>query len=158
MPTFLRRVIGGVLGVIVSIGVWEVRARCSGEASTAHEGFPTTLWEGGTPVTIVTDSNRPSVLRAAFERGEVGAPAHAFVEHWKRLPTGQHRVTLAVPIGVSGSIEVSPDQPEPGTTASLTVEVNGSSALHDEDSLTEPLPAGYGFTARVEFEDLVAGQ
>ncbi len=150
----LKKLLGAVGGIVLSIILWEVRDWAS-PTPEAKAGFPAKLWEGGRAVTLVCDGDHPGRLHASFERAQ-DSEEHRLVEHWVDVPAGVHRVTLEVPSGTSATVECQVEAPRVGARTKVAVEVEGTERAVDEQTLAQPLEPGHAFFAQVEVEDLLA--
>jgi hypothetical protein len=71
---------------------------------------------------------------------------------------GVHDWTISVPADVSGYVELSATDPQPGTTLSWTLQANGNTVDEQSDQLEKPLEEGYGFFLQTYFDDYSTGE
>lgn len=159
MTSLLRRGALAILGVALTLGFWTVRGWFLDDASASLSHIPEKVWEGGGgTVAIEVETSDPARVSVSFET-DVGVDSedHRFLETWERVGPGSHTFRVEVPANVSGTAEVSVDDPKVGSRVRITVKVDGRVVAEDAQILERPLEPGYGFFAQVYLEDYATG-
>ena len=159
MEGFLKRVVLGILGVVLTLGFWTVKGWFVGDASATSAHIPDKVWDGGGGTVFVeVESTDPARVSVTFETNvAIDDADHKFLETWERVEPGVHTYKIEVPANVSGTAEVSAEAPKVGSRVRVAVKVDGSTVAEDSLTLTEPLKPGYGFFAQVHLEDYAKG-
>jgi hypothetical protein len=159
MEGVLKRVVLGILGVALTLGFWTVKGWFVGDASATSAHIPDKVWDGGGGTVFVeVESTDPARVSVTFETNvAIDDADHKFLETWERVEPGVHTYKIEVPANVSGTAEVSAEEPKVGSRVRVAVKVDGSTVAEDSLTLTEPLKPGYGFFAQVHLEDYAKG-
>ena len=160
MGSIPKRLILGVLGVALTLGFWTVKGWFVGTADATVAHIPDKIWDGGGGTVVLeaetTDAGRVSVT---FETNSpIDSPDHRMLETWEKIGPGLHTYTIEVPQGVAATAEVEADAPKVGSKVRVAIKVGDKVAAEDGEILSEPLKAGYAFTAQVHLEDIATGK
>jgi hypothetical protein len=160
MESFPKRIVIGILGVALTLGVWTVKGWFTGEANATVAHIPDKAWDGGGgSVVIEAESTDPARVSVTFEtRNPVDSADHKMLETWERIGPGQHTWTIEVPAGVGGTAEVDAEGPQVGSRVRVAVKIGGRTVAEDSLVLHEPLRGGDGFFAQVHLEDYATGK
>lgn len=158
MKQLAQRLVVAVLGVAATLAWWTFRG--GGSSGKELASMPAQVWSGGAGVTIEAELSHAGFVRAVFERRKPGGKEHEHelltVHH--KLPPGAHSFSLAVPDGVSGSVEVEVDPANTPVGASTRVAlVAGGKRHEDKQSLSAPLGKGEALFAQIELDDWAKG-
>src|SRR5687767_12771995 len=139
-----KKILGTILGVIVCIGIWEVKALLGfGPQVESASAMPAKLWDGGgATVTIRTDLSHPGYVHFMFsEAGDDGRR----MEGRQAVEAGTRDFTIDVPKGASCSIDLGIESPPIGAKARIEYRLGDRLMMADENTLAEPLKEGWAF-------------
>lgn len=156
----LKRILSAVAGVVVMIGIWEVKGRLFGSPSTGRmeTSFPAKVWDGGGGMyTFETESTEPTVLEVVFNEG--GHPEDDSVEGPE---DGKHLVVrVDVPAGAAsfvteapaaragGDVILSLKEPAGGKRFRLVVRRDGA-VVREQAYETDPATPTYGIVLQMD--------
>ena len=161
MNTLSKRIIFGVVGLLLVYGWWTYQGWRSGSHTPSTSKIPAQLWEGGGgSVTIEAEANDPATLHAYFasvEKAEPGEPKRS-LEALEKVEAGQHSWTIDVPPATRGSLEFEAVGPKPGSKLSWSVRAGQKPIAQDADTLKSPLQANEAFFLQVQVADFATGK
>ncbi|HEX5066634.1 MAG TPA: hypothetical protein VFY49_11005 [Myxococcota bacterium] len=146
-----------LLGLAVVLAWWTIRGPGDSDTETASS-IPTVVWDGGSGTfSIHAETSAPAQMRVSFHENKESDDARSLETHQDVAP-GVHDWTISVPADVSGYVELSATDPQPGTTLSWTLQANGNTVDEQSDQLEKPLEEGYGFFLQTYFDDYSTGE
>jgi len=150
-----RRVLGAAVGLVLVLGYWTLKDKVLGDSShTVSDRVPAKVWEGGTNLTIESESSEPATLRVFFEStAKTGGKPLRSLETYEKIPAGTHSWTIDVPAAVGGSVELEAENPKPGARLSWTVRSGESVLKHEAETLEGALRANEVFCLTLDAED-----
>ena len=157
MSRLLKRVLLGILGMVVTLVWWSIRP--GNDKHTSAEHIPSSVWDGGGGVlTIEADASCPATLSVTFYESGKELGEGRQLETWEKIPAGSRTWTIQVPPRAGGTVELNADSPKVGDRLRYSLTVNGHVVDEQSQSLDEELESGYAFFLQTEFDDYGTAQ
>lgn len=147
----VRRVVVTVVGLAITLAWWSLRPGDSKNAN--QDSLPTTVWGGGSELTIEAQSNCDAYVYVSFEGHDEAFADRGLLEARENMAAGTHTWTIDVPTQVGGLVELGVRQPKQGDQLSWRLFVDGQLVDEQSQSLDEPLEEGWGFALQMGFDD-----
>ncbi|HXE75988.1 MAG TPA: hypothetical protein VNN18_10185 [Candidatus Xenobia bacterium] len=127
---------------------WTLRGDKSDTTSQSADRIPAKVWEGGATLTIELETSIATRMYAAF-----GIEDRS-LETSEEVQPGRHSWTIDVPPTGSLYLSASSDTAPVGAKMTWTVTVNGRVLDQQNETLNEPLQAGYAFGRALELDNV----
>jgi hypothetical protein len=149
MDGILKRFAMGVLGVVVTLAIWQFTGYRSSSSIKEIKGIPATVWDGGGGTMVVSvDTTSPARFSISFSDDKDRS-----IDAWTEVKAGAHSWTVNVPPGAGGYIELGAEGPKVGDTMNWKITLNGETVEEQSETLNEPLKDGYAFFLQSYYDD-----